>query len=749
MNLNPTAPLSSPIYDNPIPGREFILSLFGKMKKNLNREQIAHALELKNAEQKEALRRRLRAMERDGQLMFSQHKGYQVIDQALLVSGVITLHADGFGFVNYSASEKDLFIAKNQLAHVFEGDIVQILQEAASHKRSNNKLIKIIEHKTTHLAGILKRQGTDYVLVADNTKCPQKVQVAQCQLANTSVGQYVNTKITQYPTFRHATQVQITEVLGLPHSAGMETKLALRRHGVADSWSKDLLAQASSLGNEVTEQDKLARVDYRLFPFVTIDGEDAKDFDDAVYCERTEQGNWRLLVAIADVSHYVKPNDVLDIEAQQRATSIYCPGQVVPMLPEALSNGLCSLNPHEDRLVLVCDMTISQDGQVTQANFTEGLIHSHARLTYTQAHAVIAKPHSSSAKQLAELNADVSPLIKNLHYLYLDLSAARKLRGAIDFDTQELKLNLNKNQKITSIEPIERNDAHRMIEEFMLCANVCTAQFLDKHQIPGLFRVHAGPQQKKLQTLRALLAEKRLQLGGGDKPTPADYNKLLNNISQRSDASVIRTLLLRSQSQAEYSANNQGHFGLAYNAYAHFTSPIRRYADLVTHRAIRAKIQAKQQNGLQRAISFLNVFANKASNVSKLAKKAYPYNLESIETLSLHCSAQSRKANDISREVESALKCSYMEKYLGDTFTATISGVSSAGFFVELDCTGVEGLVAVSSFSQGEFVFNAAKQQWSNSKQKFTIGERVNVTLKSIDLRQRKMSFSLASLTFH
>lgn len=744
MNLNPTAPLSSPIYDNPIPGREFILSLFGKMKKNLNREQIAQALELKNAAQKEALRRRLRAMERDGQLMFNQRKGYQVIDQALLVSGTITLHADGFGFVNYSATEKDLFIPKNQLAHVFEGDIVQVLLESINNRRSNNKLIKIIERKTTHLAGILKRQGNDFVLVADSTKSPQKVHVAQCQQTNSSVGQYVNTKITQYPNYKQATQVQITEVLGFPHSAGIETKLALLRHGVDAKWSNNLLTQADALGKEVAEQDKLNRIDYRLFPFVTIDGADAKDFDDAVYCERTEQGHWRLLVAIADVSHYVQPNDVLDLEAQQRATSIYCPGQVIPMLPEALSNGLCSLNPGEDRLVLVCDMSINQDGKIIQSHFTEGLIHSHARLTYNQAHAIITKPNSNLAKS----NPNISPLIKNLYYLYLALNAARKLRGAIDFDTQELKLNLNKNQKITSIEPIERHDAHKMIEEFMLCANVCTAQFLDQHQTPSLFRVHAGPQPKKLQVLRELLTEKGLQLGGGEQPTPAHYNKLLNNISQRSDATVIRTLLLRSQSQAEYSVDNQGHFGLAYDAYAHFTSPIRRYADLVTHRAIRAKIQTKQQNGFQRAISNLKIFANKIAN-NKSAKKAYSYELERIATLSMHCSAQSRKANDISREVESALKCSYMEKSIGDAFTATISGVSSAGFFVELDDTGVAGLVPVSSFSQGEFVFNAAKQLWGNNKQKFTIGQRINVTLKSIDLRQRKMNFSISNLTFH
>jgi len=750
MNLTPSAQPPTNHYDRPIPGREFILGLFGQVKQNLNREQIAQALKLNDAEQKEALRRRLRAMERDGQLSFNQRRGYQAIDPKLLVTGVISLHADGFGFVSYSETDKDLFLAKNQLSHVFDGDIVQVLLDGESHKRSNHKLIKIITRNTCHLAGVLKRQGQDFVLIPDNSKVPQKVQVAHCSLAEASVGQYVNAKISHYANFRQSTQVQITEVLGHPNSAGMETKLALRRHGITEQWSDIVTAQAKSLGSVVSEQDKLSRVDYRKLPFVTIDGADAKDFDDAVYGEKTAAGDWRLLVAIADVAHYVQPNDVLDLAAQERATSIYCPGQVIPMLPEALSNGLCSLNPHQDRLVLVCEMIISPHGVVTKSAFTEGLIHSHARLTYDQAHAVIAKPNSNMAKKVTQAQTDIAPLIKNLHGLYLVLSAARRQRGAIDFDSQELQLKLNKNSKIVNIAAIVRNDAHKMIEEFMLSANVATAQFLAQHQIPAMFRVHAGPQEKKLQLLRAFLLEKGLTLGGGDKPSPKHYNQLLAKINHRSDASVIRTLLLRSQSQAEYSVNNQGHFGLAYDAYAHFTSPIRRYADLITHRAIRAKIRTQSRNqeksGLQKMFSFFSLtsFAHKA-----LSKKTYPYDADSIAALSSHCSAQARKANDISREVESALKCAYMEKYLGDAFVATISGVSSIGFFVELDNTGVEGLVPVASFSQGEFIFEAAKQKWQSERQQFSLGDRVNVSLKNVDVRQRKMTFDLASLTVH
>ncbi|GAA5136297.1 ribonuclease R [Thalassotalea piscium] len=753
MNLNPTAQSSTTIYDKPIPGREFILSLFDKVKQNLNREQIAQALKLNDLDQKEALRRRLRAMERDGQLSFNQRKGYQVIDPKQLISGVISLHADGFGFVSYSDTKKDLFVAKNQLNHVFDGDVVQVLIEPFTQKRTTNKLIKIIERNTTHLAGLLKRKGKDYFLLPDNTKAPQIVNVEQCQFAANSVGQYVNTKITQYPTFRQSTSVTITEVLGQPNSAGMETKLALRRHGVSEQWSDALTDQAMALGNKVTEQDKLNRVDYRKLPFVTIDGADAKDFDDAVYCEKSPSGDWRLFVAIADVSHYVKPNDALDLEAQERATSIYCPGQVIPMLPEALSNGLCSLNPNEDRLVLVCEMTINKQGKVTHSVFTEGVIHSHARLTYDQAYKIISNSKSVKAKTKANETAStlsISPQIKNLHCLYSSLIAARKQRGAIEFENQELQLNLNKNSKIANIVPIARNDAHRMIEEFMLAANVATAQFLEQQQLPAMYRVHAGPQEKKLLSLRSFLFEKGLTLGGGNKPTSKHYNELLAKVNQRSDASVIRTLLLRSQSQAEYSPNNQGHFGLAYNAYAHFTSPIRRYADLITHRAIRAKINTKSHNkeksGLQKMLSLLSLdkFSKKASS-----QTAYPYNVETIENLSAYCSTQSRKANDISREVESALKCGYMEKYIGDSFGATISGASNIGFFVTLDNTGIEGLVQTASFNQGEFTFDAIKQKWISEKQQFALGDRINVTLTAIDTRERKMNFVLANLILH
>ncbi|OUS03798.1 ribonuclease R [Gammaproteobacteria bacterium 42_54_T18] len=730
---------NSNTYANPIPSREFIMNLFGKVKKHLKREQIAHKLNLKNPDQKEALRRRLRAMERDGQLMFNKYKGYQLIDQNSLITGVVSIHPDGFGFVSNPDSEKDLFLPKNQMSHVFDGDVVQVFVEPSSDRnRTFNKLINIVERKTTHIVGQLKRSGDAFYLLPDSRKVLHKVDVDSHFLLNAKPGQYVNTTIVEYPNHRKNTLVKVTGVLGNPQDTGMGIKKALCRHNISGQWNDALIDQAEAKGRQVSESDKMSRIDYRDLPFVTIDGADAKDFDDAVYCEKTASGDWRLMVAIADVSHYVRPDDLLDIEALQRGTSIYFPGHVVPMLPEALSNGLCSLNPYVDRLVMVCDMTINSNGVITQSTFTEGLINSQARLTYDQAYALVAKRSSKLAKKVIEETPNIVPHIENLHALFQVLKPARRQRGAIEFETREFTFNLTKKRKISSLSSVKRNDAHRMIEEFMLCANVSTAKFLDHHKIPSLFRTHEGPQQKKLTVLRAFLLEKGLSLGGGDKPSPHHYNKLLDNIGHRSDASVIRTILLRSQSQAEYTSSNQGHFGLAYDAYAHFTSPIRRYPDLLTHRAIRAKIRCgKHKKGVHRFLSWLNL----DRGLDKAA--GYPYDKNAMDVLATHCSQRSRQAGEVSREVENELKCQYMEQFKGEHFFGTISAVTNFGFFVELDQGAVEGLVHISSLASDNFKFDAGKQQLSSGKQCFVLGDKVNVVLNRVDVPQRKMDFTV------
>tara|TARA_B110000211_G_scaffold103149_1_gene120012 strand:+ start:2973 stop:5075 length:2103 start_codon:yes stop_codon:yes gene_type:complete len=694
------------------------MKLLAKKKGNLTREKIADALDLHSAQDQEALRRRLRAMERDGQLMFNKYKGYSLMDESLMVSGKISIHQDGFGFVSYSDTEKDLFLTAGEISHVFDGDTVQVLMSPqGSGNRSFNKLIKILERNTTQIVGILKRKGDDFYLVPDSSKISHKVDVDDRKLMDAQAGQLVNTDIVEYPTFRQNTLVKIAEVLGHPEDPGMEITVALHRHGLLEGWTDEEFDHAEAFGSEVAEEDKVGRVDYRDLSFMTIDGADARDFDDAVYCERKKSGEWRLMVAIADVSHYVRPDDVLDVEAQTRATSIYFPGHVVPMLPETLSNGLCSLNPDVDRLAIVCDMTINAKGIVISSEFSEGVIHSHARLTYDQANAVAVKRQSKMARDVANTNPDIIEHIKNLHELYNVLIPARSKRGAIDFDTQELKFNLNKNKKIASMSPVIRNDAHKMIEEFMLCANVATANFLDEHKIPSLFRSHDGPTDKKLTALREFLSEKGLVLAGGDKPTSQHYNQLMNKIDGRGDASIIRTMLLRSQSQADYSPKNDGHFGLAYDAYAHFTSPIRRYPDLLAHRAIRKKLADKKKSTLQRLKSLVG---NRGAG-----NKVYPYNKKDMKELGIHCSNQSRLADEVSREVENWLKCQYMQKFSGDSFSATVSGVANFGLFVELDQMGVEGLVHSTNLK--------------DPNKEYALGDKLEVILNKVDMKQRKI----------
>jgi ribonuclease R len=533
--------------------------------------------------------------------------------------------------------------------------------------------------------------------------------------------------------------VKVTEVLGHSEDAGIEIKLALKRHGLSDDWEPAVLAHAESLGVQVSEADKQGRTDYRQIPFVTIDGSDAKDFDDAVYCEKMQNGTWRLMVAIADASHYVKPDDELDRAAQQRATSIYFPGQVVPMLPETLSNGLCSLLPNQERLALVCDMTINARGETIEFSFVEAVIQSHARLTYDKVNCVLNRPRSRGARRFYQKFAELVPHLKHLRSLYKILAKQRIHRGAIDFDTSEVRLDLNRQGRVSDIVPVDRNDAHKMIEEFMLCANVAAATFLTRHKVPSLFRVHQGPPPKKLENLKVFLAHKNLTLGGADSPSPVDFQKLQQQTEHRSDAEVIQTLMLRSQSQANYSPDDQGHFGLAFNSYAHFTSPIRRYPDLLVHRAIRYILKTKAQvSPVKRTLSRL-------TRGKCLTKHFYPYTHKTMLALGEHCSNQSRLADEVSREVEAQLLCQYMKNRIGEQFSARVSGIHGLGFFVTLAEIGVEGMVPLGSLAGDKFKADLKRQQLSNDHQCFALGDQVEVMLDAVDEQNRRMNFSLVS----
>jgi len=740
-------------YRNPIPAREFIMSLLEKGDQKLDRERLAKVLKLSSDEQKEALRRRLRAMERDGQILFDRRQGYSLLKPEDLITGRVIGHPDGFGFLTSDNAGEDLFLSDNEMLTVFDGDLVQARVSGEDRRgRKTGAIVNILERKTTHLVGRLQCEDGDYFLQPENARIAHEIDLDREHLLGAKPGQYVYVEIVDYPNHRYNAFGRVTELLGDAMGAGMEIDVAIRSHDIPHSWPKEALHAARKLGSEVPEADKQHRADLRALPFVTIDGEDARDFDDAVYCEKTASGNWRLLVAIADVSHYVAPDSALDEEAQVRATSVYFPGRVVPMLPESLSNGLCSLNPHVDRLVIVCEMTINKSGKMTGYTFSEGVIHSHARLTYNQVNAFITAPDSSLGRKTARQLKDTAPHIHTLHQLYSVLKKARTKRGAMDFEKPEVKFEFTENRKIERIVPVIRNDAHKMIEEFMLSANVATADFLEKQKMPALYRVHEGPRDKKLTALRAFLGEKGLKLAGGDKPSPAHYDRLLSSIGHRSDAQTIRTMMLRSLSQAEYSPKNLGHFGLAYSAYAHFTSPIRRYPDLLVHRAIRSVIrQQTPHNPVRRALK--RVFGAgdapvlRFGNAAPLAPgKSYPYDKSAMQTLAVHCSNASRRADKASWDVEAWLKCEYMQDFVGDTFEGFVSSVTGFGLFIELDTVQVEGLIHISALKKDFYQFDAARQRLVGERgnSSFAIGDAIRVRLVRVDMERRKIELALA-----
>jgi len=518
----------------------------------------------------------------------------------------------------------------------------------------------------------------------------------------------------------------------------MEIEVAIRSHDIPNTWTKELLEELKSIPEEVIEKDKKKRVDLRDLPFVTIDGEDARDFDDAVYVEKNKRTNgWRLFVAIADVSHYVPVGSELDKEATKRATSVYFPENVVPMLPEIISNGLCSLNPEVDRLVMVCEVTISEKGKMSGYKFFEAVIHSHARLTYNLVWEMLQKPMTDDGKKWRKHYRPVVPHLETMYGLYKILRKGRTKRGAIDFETVETKIEFDSNRKISQIVPTSRNDAHMIIEECMLMANVCAADFLSRYNVPALFRVHNGPSDQKLDNLREFLGEMGLSMAGGD-PSPSHYQELLKQIADRPDAKLIQTVMLRSLSQAVYQPENEGHFGLAFDAYAHFTSPIRRYPDLLVHRAIRSVIRSTRECKHVRRVD----------GAGRLAKKViFPYDIPAMSTLGEHCSMAERRADDATRDVVDFLKCEYMEQHVGEIFEGTISAVTGFGLFVSLDEVFVEGLIHISNLANDFYQFDQVKHRLvgERTRKTFRLGDKLWIQVMSVSLDDRKIDFGLAT----
>lgn len=698
-------------YENPLPSREFILQILTEQGAPMHEDELLDLL-LITHEEEDLFSRRLRAMERDGQIMRNRKRAICVMDKLDLIKGKVQGHPDGFGFLIPEDGSADMFLSEKEMHQVLHGDVVMVRQSGVDRRgRPEAKIIEVLERANNRVVGRLFEDHGIQFVVAENRRITQDILVAPGEQGAAKAGQVVILEIVQHPN-KHAQPIgRIVEVLGNYADPGMEIEIALRKHDLPHEFPKDVERQAKAISPTVAPEDWEGREDIRNLPLVTIDGETARDFDDAVYCA-PERDGYRLVVAIADVSHYVRSNDALDREAILRGNSVYFPRRVIPMLPEELSNGLCSLNPQVDRLCMVCDMHVDSHGEIGKYRFYPSVMYSNARLTYTQVAEMLAEPDGELAKSYSK----VLPHLQNLYGLFQKLLHARHKRGAIDFETVETQMIFNDQGKIERIVPVVRNDAHKLIEECMLAANVCAANYLHENEHTVLYRIHQGPTPEKLEGLREFLKEFGLQLGGDDEPQAVDYSKLLKRIKGRPDAALLQTVMLRSLRQAKYEPENIGHFGLGYDAYAHFTSPIRRYPDLLVHRAIKAVLQGKQYKPSMK-----------------------------WEELGAHCSMTERRADDATRDVDAWLKCFYMRDHLGSVFTGTVSSVTSFGMFVSLDDLYVEGLVHISELGKDYFHFDAGKHMLLGERtgQQYRLGDRVQVRVVKVDMESTKVDFVL------
>jgi ribonuclease R len=716
---DPHAEREASKYENPIPSREYILRYLEERGRPALQEELAAALGIQSEEQQEALRRRLQAMSRDGQLISNRKGGYGLIDRMNLVRGRIIGHKDGYGFVVPDDGSADLFLTAYQMRAVFHGDLVLVRVAGIDSKgRREGAIVEILQSNTKNLVGRFSKEHGVAFVVPDNRRITQDIVVTEGNQLDAQDGQMVSVEIISQPSLHHRAIGRITEVLGKELSPGMEIDVAIRSHELPYIWSPEVLDEVANYNESVSETSKQAvgRVDIRHLPLVTIDGEDAQDFDDAVFCEARKGGGWCLYVAIADVSHYVSLGSALDKEAIDRGTSVYFPGRVIPMLPEVLSNGLCSLKPHVDRLCMVCEMTVSAAGKVTRYKFYPAVMNSKARLTYTEVAALFEKQG-----EIQQTYPELVPHLLELNKLYHVLRETREERGALDFETTETRIVFGENRKIDQIVPVYRNDAHKLIEECMLLANVSAANFLLKNKIPSLYRVHEGPTPEKVVGLRDFLTEFGLGLPGGTRPQPSDYASLLSQIGKRPDARLIQTVLLRSLKQAVYTPENAGHFGLAFPAYAHFTSPIRRYPDLLVHRAIRHLIEQG-------------------------TAEHFHYDRVAMLGLGEHCSMTERRADEAVRDAMIVLKCEFMLDHVGKEFNGLVTAVTGFGLFVELADIYIEGLVHVTALGNDYYTFDPIRHRLSGQRTggSYRLGDPIRVKVVRVSLDDRRIDFELA-----
>ena len=726
-NNDPHAGREAAQYEAPLPSRELVLQLLADQGIPLSVEQVYTLLDI-GLDEQENFNKRLNAMEREGQIMRNRKGALCLAEKIHAIAGTVQGHPDGFGFLMPDDKTKypdDLFLGPREMAQVMHGDRAMVRLSGLDRKgRPEGKIVEVLERSTKSLVGrVVQGQGVT-IVAAEDKRINQDILIPYHLDMGAKPGQVVMVELTAQPSPGAHPMGKVVQILGNYADSGMEIEIALRKHKLPHEFTPAAINQAESIPKLVQAADYKGRVDLRELPLITIDGETARDFDDAVYAEPSPQpspasgrgglqGGWRLVVAIADVSFYVKPDDSLDKEAFERGNSVYFPRRVIPMLPEALSNGLCSLNPDVERLCMICDMQIDAAGIVNSYKFYPSVMRSKARMTYTKVAEMLENPQGETAKEYAH----IMPHVQNLYSLFKLMLTQREKRGAIEFESTETQMIFDDNGKIDKIIPVQRNDAHKLIEECMLAANVCAADLLSKNEQTALYRIHEGPTPEKLEALRTFMAEVGFGVTGGDKPHAKDYGKLMNQIKTRPDAQLLQTVLLRSMQQAVYSPDNVGHFGLAYEAYTHFTSPIRRYPDLLIHRAIKAVVNGEK------------------------------YKAKDWNNLGVHCSMTERRADEATRDVNNWLKCYYMQDKIGEVYEGTIAGVTAFGVFVALDGVYVEGLVHVTELGNDYFNYDKARHEMLGERTgaRFRLGDRLTVKVARVDLETSKIDFTLVT----
>ena len=716
---DPHAAREAKRYADPIPSREAIAHFLAEKGELLTAERLAEELQLTEPTRLDALVKRLAAMVRDGQLLQNRRGGYAPAQKLDLIAGEVLANAEGYGFLRPDDGGEDLYLSPAQMRAVLHGDRALASVVGLDRRgRREGAIVEVLERRAPRLVGRYQEQDGFGLVVPDDRRIHQDLLIPLGRNQGARNNQIVVAEVVDPPTRERPPVGRVLAVLGERLTASLTVRMAIESHGLPHEWPASVLREAERVAPEVDPREAAGREDLRALPLVTIDGEDARDFDDAVYCE-PRKGGFRLVVAIADVSHYVRPETELDAQAYERATSVYFPDFVVPMLPESLSNGICSLNPLVDRLCMVCDMQVEHDGEVAKSRFYPAVMRSAARLTYTKVWKALGLKDADARDELR----DLMPQLENLHALYHVLVKQRERRGAIDFEGQEFQFKLAPSGEVLAMGAYERNDAHKLIEECMIAANVQAARFLSRARMPAPYRVHAPPPAEKYENTLEFLKEFQLKLPPAGTVQPGDFSALLRKVRKRPDAALLESVLLRSQSLAVYQPENHGHFGLALDAYAHFTSPIRRYPDLLVHRAIRHAVSGGTPGD-------------------------YLYGESEMANRSAHCSQNERRADEAERDVDERFKCAWMEKHVGSEFDGVVAGVTSFGLFVELVQNRVSGLVHVTQLPNDYYHFDPKKHLLSGERRglRFRLGDRVRVLVLRASLEDRKIDFRLVTV---